>query len=146
MYQIPVAFHFHVGFDGIDSDNDNRFQEVTGLGAEVTTEELREGGLNEYAHQLPTGAKHGNLTLKRGMLNDSDLADGCRRAVENFVFEPRDVYVTLLSEEHLPVAQWTFTGAWPVKWSVSDFKGQDNALVVETLELAYRRFRKSFPG
>jgi phage tail-like protein len=142
MYDIPVVFHFKVEFGAGSAEQDNRFQEVTGLSAEVTTEELREGGLNECAHRLPTGAKYGNLTLKRGFINDSEVSAWCRKAVENFEFERRDVTVTLLNEEHNPLATWNFTGAYPVKWSLADFKAQENALAIETLELAYAMFRK----
>lgn len=142
MHDIPVVFHFKVELDGTSADQDVRFQEVTGLSAEVSTEEFREGGLNGYAHRLPTGAKYGNLVLKRGFVNGSEVAKWFRRAVENFEFEPKNVTVTLLNEAHEPLATWSFTGAWPVKWSLSDFKAQENALAVESMELAYRSFRK----
>jgi len=142
IYDIPPVFHFKVEFQLGEPVADNRFQEVAGLSAEVAVEEVREGGLNEYAHKLPTGAKYGNLVLKRGFINDSKVRDWCRDAVENFDFSPKDVSVLLLNEEHEPLASWQFMGAWPVKWSISDFKAQENALVVESLELAYRMFRR----
>ena len=116
--------------------------EVPGWEAEVTVEELREGGQNLFVHRLPNGAKYGNLVLKRGMLDDSEVADWCRDGIENFSFDPKNVTVYLLNDDHDPLATWHFLKAWPVKWSVSDFKAQDNALVIESLELAYRRFRK----
>jgi phage tail-like protein len=141
MYNIPAVFHFKVDFGPSLHESDNRFQEVSGLTAEVTTEELREGGLNEYAHRLPTGVKYGNLILKRGFV-DSEVSSWCRKAVQEFIFEPRLVTVTLLNEEHEPVSAWHFAGAYPVKWSVSDFKAQENALAIESLELAYSRFMK----
>lgn len=143
MRDIPVVFHFQVDFGAGSEDQDVRFQEVTGLSAEVSTEEVREGGLNEYAHRIPTGAKYGNLVLKRGLVKGSDLADWCRRAVEDFVFEPRDITVSLLNEEHDPLVSWRFTGAYPVKWTLSDLKAQENALAVESLELVYRSFKKA---
>lgn len=142
MHDIPVVFHFKVEFGATSADQDVRFQEVTGLSAEVSAEELREGGLNEYVHRLPTGAKYGNLVLKRGFVNSSEVADWLRQAVESFEFEPKDVTVTLLNEEHEPLAAWSFLRAWPVKWSLSDFKAQENALAVESMELAYQGFRK----
>lgn len=142
MYPVPVGFHFKVEFENVGEGNDARFQEVTGLSAEVTVEELREGGQNLYVHRLPAGAKYGNLILKRGLLGDSEVAGWCRDAIENFSFDPKDITVYLLNEEHVPLAAWYFLKAWPVKWSISDFKAQDNALVIESLELAYRRFRK----
>jgi len=141
-YYPPVAFHFKVEIGADSADQDIRFQEVTGLSAEVSTEEFREGGLNEYAHRLPTGAKYGNLVLKRGFIKDSKVAKWCRDAVENFVFDPKDVAVTLLNEEHEPLVTWNFLRAYPVKWSLSDFKAQENALAIESLELVYRMFRR----
>lgn len=142
MLDVPVVFHFKVEFGANSSEKDNRFQEVTGLSAEVTVEELKEGGLNQYTHKLPNGAKYGNLVLKRGYIEDSDVSKWCRQAIEDFSFEPKDVSVTLLNEEHEPLANWQFLRAWPVKWSISDFKAQENALVVESLELSYGMFRK----
>ncbi len=142
MHNIPVVFHFKVEFGPTSDDQDNRFQEVTGLSGELTTEEFREGGLNEYAHRLPTGAKYGNLVLKRGFIADSSLGTWVQDAVEKFKFEPKDVLVTLLNEEHDPLASWNFLGAYPVKWSMADLKAQDNALAIESLELVYRQMRK----
>lgn len=142
MYQIPVGFHFKVDFGRGEADHDHMFQEVVGISSEVTLEEYKEGGLNEHVHRFPNGVKYGNLVLKRGMFNDSDIAQWCRDAIENFVFDPTTVSVTLLNEEHQPLASWTFERAYPIKWSISDFKAMDSALVVESLELAYSFFRK----
>lgn len=142
MLDLPVVFHFRVSFGSSTEDGDGRFQEVDGLAAEVTVEEYREGGLNVYAHRLPTGVKFGNLVLKRGFLPGTAIAQWCRNAVEQFVFEPKDVDVALLNEEHNPIAQWSFAGAYPVKWSLSGLKAQDNAIAIESLELVYRSFRK----
>lgn len=138
----PVVFHFKVTFGTSTDDQDNRFQEVNGLTSEVTLEEYREGGNNNHPHRLPTGVKFGNLVLKRGYIADTTVASWCRQALEDFVFEPTDVDVALLNEQHEPLAQWSFTGAFPVKWSLSDLKAQENALAIESLELAYKRFRK----
>ena len=144
VYYPPVGFHFRVEFslDGVQ-DGDVRFQEVSGLSAELGIEEVVEGGENRFSHRLPTRAKYSNLILKRGLLTDSRLIDWCIDAIENFEFEPTTVNVTLLNENHEPVAEsFSFVRAWPVKWAVSDFKAQDNSIVVETLELAYNYFSR----
>ena len=99
MYDLPVVFHFKVEVAGFDGD-DNKFQEVSGLNAEVTTEEIREGGENNFSYRLPTGTKYGNLVLKRGYFNSSGLGDWCREAIQDFQFTPRDVKVTLLDKDH----------------------------------------------
>ena len=145
VYYPPVGFHFRVEFNlpGVD-DGDTRFQEVSGLTSELGVEEIREGGENRFVHRLPDRGRYSNLILKRGLFVDSKLIDWCKMAIENFVFEPVTVNVTLLNEDHQPLADaYSFVNAWPVKWAVSDFRAQQNALVIETLELAYNYFTRS---
>jgi phage tail-like protein len=143
-YYPPVGFHFKVEFPGVGTeDADSRFQEVSGLTAEITTEELVVGGENRFTYRLPVRAKYSNLVLKRGMLKDSGLVGWFRNAVEAFQFKPVDVNVYLLNEKHEVSASWVFIQAYPVKWVVSDFKASENALVIESIELAYQYFRRS---
>ncbi len=143
-YYPPVGFHFKVEFSlGGVQDGDVRFQEVSGLTAELGVEEVVEGGENRFTHRLPDRAKYSNLILKRGLMTDSGLIDWCKNAMEGFEFEPTTVNVTLLNENHEPVGgAFSFLRAWPVKWAVSDFKAQENGIVVETLELAYNYFSR----
>lgn len=144
LLQPPVGFHFMVRFSGVGLPMiDNRFQEVGGLSSELGIEEFQEGGENRFVHRLPTLPKYGNLTLKRGLMTHSGLIRWCRDAIENFIFEPVTVDVILLNELHVPTGpSYSFVNAWPVKWSVSDFKAQENALVIETLELSYNYFTR----
>jgi phage tail-like protein len=141
-YFPPVGFHFSVKFGFVnDDDFDCKFQEVSGISAEMGYEELVEGGENRFSHRLPTRGKYSNLVLKRGLLTDSSIIDWCRDGIENFQFEPTMVNVTLLDEEHNPLGDtYDFINAWPVKWSVTDFKAMENSIVVESLELAYQYF------
>ena len=144
IYYPPVGFHFAVKFQ-LSPPNfaDTRFQEVSGLSSEVGIEEIEEGGENRYTHRLPTRVKYGNLVLKRGLLTDSGLIKWCKKAIENLDFETTTVNVILLDENHIPVGDtFSFVKAYPVKWSISDFKAQENSIVVETLELAYSYFTR----
>ncbi|TDH27259.1 phage tail protein [Segetibacter sp. 3557_3] len=141
-YYPPVGFHFRVSFFGVGNDTDMQFQEVGGLTAEVTTEELAVGGENKFTYRLPTRAKYSNLILKRGMLNDSGLIDWMRNAIENFEFKPVDMSVDLLDENHEVLSTWNFVQAYPVKWVISDFKALENSFVVETIELSYQYFKR----
>ena len=140
-YYPPVAFHFKVeiGLDNLH-ENDVRFQEVSGLNSELGVEQVAEGGENRFEHRLPARGKFGNLVLKRGLLTESGVISWIRDAIENFEFKPADVLVSLMDEEHNPLASWSFVAAWPVKWSLGAFDAKKNEVVVETLELAYRYF------
>ncbi|HNW89158.1 MAG TPA: phage tail protein [Bacteroidales bacterium] len=136
-----VGIHFKVTFIELfgAAEIDSRFHEVTGLNAELTVEELAEGGENRYTHKLPVKAKFSNLVLKRALSPlPSVLTKWAEDAIYNFEFRPCTVIVSLLNELHIPVKNWIFYSAYPVKIQVTDLKAQDNSVVVETLELAYK--------
>jgi phage tail-like protein len=141
-YYPPAGFHFRVTFnvDGA-KENDSRFQKVGGLTAELTTEEVIEGGENRFSHRLPSRAKYGALVLERGMLSDSGLIAWVRDAIESLVVKPAEILIELLNENHETLSTWSVVGAYPIKWSVSEFKASENGYVTESLELAFQYFR-----
>lgn len=140
-YYPPVGFHFKVEFAGIGNNNDIRFQSVSGLSVEYDMESFKEGGENRFEHKLPLRTKYGDLSLKRGMLTDSKVVDWCMKAFVNREFEPVQVNIILLNENHEALKRWEVIDAWPKKWSVSDLNAQENSLVIETLDLAYKYFK-----
>lgn len=142
----PVNFHFRALFEGKhgDKEMDSGWQEVTGFANEIGVEDLNEGGENRFSYRLPNRGKYSNLVLKRGVKINSQLVDWIQKAINDFVFEPLEVSVYLLNVKHEPLISWKFHRAYPVKWSTSDLKGQDNAIVIETLELAYLGFTKTY--
>lgn len=140
MYYPPVGFHFSVSFKDIGNGDDGRFQSVGGLSVENDTETIKEGGENRFEHKLPVRTKYPDLVLKRGLLTDSRVAKWCMDALQDRVIRPAEVTIILLNEQHQPLKTWSVTKAWPRKWSVSDFNATENAVVVETLELAYQFF------
>ena len=139
-YYPPVGFHFTVEFIGVGNDNDTRFQSVSGLTVEYDTESFKEGGENRYEHKLPVRTKYPDLSLKRGMLTDSDVINWCIKAFRDRQFDPVQISIMLLNEQHQPLKTWNIFNAWPKKWSVSDFNAQENIVVVETLDLCYSYF------
>lgn len=139
-YYPPVGFHFKVEFVGIGNDNDVRFQSVSGLTVEFDTETFKEGGENRFEHKLPLRSKYPDLSLKRGMLTDSEVIKWCLQALHNRDFKPAQLNVILLNEEHQPLKTWNIYNAWPKKWSISDFSAQDNSIVIETLDFSYNYF------
>jgi phage tail-like protein len=144
VYEIPRVYHFKVEFLDVAgvTDNDVRFQDVIGLTAEMGIEEIQEGGENRFTHRLPAKGKYSNLILKRAMLTDSGLIKWFTDAIEHFEFTPSTVLVKLLNTDHEPLITWNFIKAWPVKWVVPDLKATDNAIAIETIELAYQYFRR----
>jgi phage tail-like protein len=140
-YYPPVGFHFMVEVLGLSPNvNDVRFTEVSGLSVEMGTEEVAEGGQNWFLQKFPTRAKFTELTLKRGLLVDSEISKWINSCISDFKIQPKDIDIKLLNEKHEPLMVWHLAKAYPTKWSVSDFNSANNALVVESLQLYYQYF------
>lgn len=140
----PVGFYFAVTFligGLVPNPLDIRFQRVSGMTATVETTEVREGGENLFSHRLPTRVTYDNLVLERGMVIGSILNGEFNLAMSTLRFQPGNVLVMLLNAQDIPIAAWFFQETYPVKWAVSDLDANQNALMIDTMELAYTRFQ-----
>ena len=141
LFAPPVGFHFLVVFELFpQTPQDFRFQEVSGLDVELEMEPIKEGGQNRFTHQLPIRNRYTDITLKRGLFIGSGITLWCKNAIENFVFVPTNVLISLLTSEHLPLQSWYVINAIPKKIQVSNFNAQENSVVVESLVLSYNYF------
>jgi phage tail-like protein len=151
-YYPPAGFHFRVAFNGIagmDAEDQQRFQEVSGLSFEIETESFREGGENRFEYKVPKRIKYPNLVLKRGLITNKVLSDWINSARDGFfwaspfpLFKPANILITLMDEAGEPVAVWNVVQAFPVKWAMSDLNANGNSIVVETIELVYQYFER----
>lgn len=140
-YYPPWSFYYKVEFSISKNTNDVRFQAVSGLSVEYEYETFKEGGENRFEHKLPVRTKYADMVLKRGMLaTNSDLLAWFLDAFQNRTFEPSDINVILLNEAGDPLRTWKVSQAIPKKWLISDLNANENAIVIETLELTYRYF------
>jgi len=141
LFAPPVGFHFLVVFELFpQTPQDFRFQEVSGLDVEIEMEPFKEGGQNRFTHQLPVRNRYTDITLKRGLFIGSGITLWCKNAIEDFLFVPTNVLISLLSPEHLPLQSWYVINAIPKKIQVSNFNAQENSVVVESLVLSYNYF------
>jgi phage tail-like protein len=118
------------------------FSEATGLQVEVETEDYREGGVNDYVHKLPKGARYPNLILKRGV-TDSDVLWKWHQDVVDGKIEKKSGRIMLLDQEGNVKWRWAFEDAYPIKWTGPDFKADTGAVAVEAVELVHRGIRKA---
>ncbi|MDP2414900.1 phage tail protein [Daejeonella sp.] len=141
IYYPPVSFCFSVSITGETGSKEASFKEVSGIAMEKHTEEIVEGGLNDFRHPVPSTAKYSNLVLIKGLLaKDSPLAQWCIATLEgglNNAIRTNNIVVSLLNENAEPIRTWRFANAWPVKWDVDDFNSMNDELIIETMEFAY---------
>jgi phage tail-like protein len=120
----------------LDQKKQAVFTEVSGLGMEMTLEDIEEGGQNGFVHRLPGRCKVGNLTLKRGMTASDDFLEWMMKAATGEI-QRRHVSVILYRPDGKEAMRWDFGNAYPVKWSGPQFKADDTAVALETVELAH---------
>ncbi len=114
------------------------FSDVSGFDVSVNMAEYRDGNeASRTTRKLPGLAKYSNITLKRGVINDLKIYQWIINIAKDGKVERKDVTLSLKDIDGTVVATWQVINAWPVKYSVSEFKGQGNEIVMETLELAH---------
>ena len=143
MFEYPfTGFHFLVVFEIFPQvPNDFRFQEVTGLTADVNLETYYEGGENRFVHRLPGRTSYTDLVLKRGMTLVSGVTAWCIDSIENFNYQPTNLLLSLLNEDHLPVSSWYVVNAIPTRYEITGLNAQQDQIVIESMTLRYEYYK-----
>ena len=132
-------------FFGIDvGETIGYFTECTGLAMEYDVVEFQEGGVNDFVHKLRGRMKFPNLVLKRGITHEETFVKwflACREKTER-----RDLSVTLYGMDLTPIRTWSFTGAFPVKWTGPELKASATEAALETIEIAHQGLKAVSPG
>jgi phage tail-like protein len=113
------------------------FQEVTGLGAQLEVVNYAEGGRNDSVHQLPLRHSWNRITLKRGVVRDRLLWSWYQTGLADSLGARRDGAVIVLDTSGLPAMAWAFHGGLAAKWSGPDLHAEQNAIAIESLEIAH---------
>ena len=135
-------FNFRVSWDGLDENSVQAgFQEVSGLGMEITVAEYRAGNYNENAPIKITGTvKTPDVTFKRGLIGSLDLYAWLNEVRNGAQDQLKTVTVKLMSEDRADVAQeWVLTNARPMKYTGPTLTGSGTEVAVEELVMAAER-------
>lgn len=114
------------------------FQEVSGLGMEITVAEYRAGNFKSNEPIKITGTvKTPDVTLKRGVIGQDDLAKWINSIRDGAQDHLKNVKIELLSEDRQTVAQeWLLKNARPMKYTGPSLNGKGTDLAIEELVLA----------
>jgi phage tail-like protein len=136
-----VQFNFLVDLGNGTQGPDAGFQEVSGIGMEVTVAEYRNGNDGENSVKKITGLnKSTDVTLKRGVIGSltlyqwlNDIRNGDQKAFRNVV-------VQLQNEDHTAVvATWKLMRARIIKNVYGPFHAKGTDVAIEEMTLAYER-------
>jgi phage tail-like protein len=126
------VFRFLVEIDGTQAGG---FQSVSGIERQTQIEPYREGGVNDFEHQLAVKTTYPALTLKRGLV-DRWLWDWHQEIIDGRV-QRRTVSVLLLDLAGNEAWRWICVGAYPAKWTGAELDALSNAVATESVELVH---------
>lgn len=131
--QTNAAFRFMVAVEG---ERQGAFTECVLPNLEWEIEEVKEGGLNTYVHQLPGRRKAARITLKNG-LGKEELMQWYLNGLGEEVNKKyrKTITITLFDSQYKPIVIWSIEKAYPVKWVGPQLKTDSNTVAIQTLEL-----------
>jgi len=133
----PVATYlFEVEISGI---NKAVFSEVTLPALKVDTEDVKEGGQNEFVHKLPIRVNAGTVVLKNGISIGDELYQWYFQVASgDFGAARKSVSIRLYSSvASRLLLTITLAQAFPVRWSGPGLKSGEAAIAIEEIELAH---------
>ena len=118
------------------------FSDVSGLTTEIHISEYRDGNEPEsQVRKMPGSKKNGDVTLKRGVVDSSDLWDWIKQTQTTGVLAQRDVVITLRDEANNPVQAWKLRNVVPMKYTGPTLAGKGGGEVaMEELVLSTEGF------
>ena len=142
------------------------FSEVSGLNAEMDTEEYREGGHNTGPHKFVKWGRYPNLVFKRGVTLNTDIWDWYYATLYRskdpvrkngvVVLTDRGLGLTALAGgpsplalpglDRLPVGVWFFRNALPEKLQGPQLNAKSNEIAIESLELVHEGLYRFGPA
>lgn len=120
----------------IDQITQGHFSEVA-IGETVTDPiDYREGNEPTHVRKLPGLTKYGNITLKWGVTDSTELFEWHKKIVAGQIGDQRKtVKIIAIDESGADKASFVVSEAWPTKYDPSDLNGKGNEVFIELLEL-----------
>ena len=117
------------------------FQEVSGLGMEITVAEYRAGNAGTNEPMKITGTvKTPDVTLKRGVIGSTDLYDWLHEVRNGSQNHLKTVTIKLMAEDRETVAQqWKLYNSRPMKYEGPSLNGKGTDVGIESLVLSCER-------
>jgi len=137
-----VQFNFLVDLgDGVVDGPQAGFQEVSGIGMEVTVAEYRNGNEKENSVRKITGLnKSTDVTMKRGVIGSLNLYQWLNQIRNGDQNALRTITVQLQNEDHTAVVQtWRLLRARIIKHTSGPMNAKGTDVAMEELVIAYER-------
>lgn len=134
--------------DSTEASVQGGFSEVSGLSAEITIAEYRNGNAKvNYVTKIPAINKSGDVTLKRGVIGAGNIYAWLQQVRNGDVSAKRNVEIKLTNENpasQTAVVTWKLLGALPIKWTGPTLTAKGGSdVAIEELILAVEHIEQS---
>jgi phage tail-like protein len=137
-----VQFNFLVDLGTGNTDGaDAGFQEVSGIGMEVTVAEYRNGNEKDNSVRKITGLnKSSDVTMKRGVIGSLTLYNWLNQIRNGDQNALRNIVVQLQNEDHTAVVQtWKLLRSRIIKHTSGPMNAKGTDVAMEELVISYER-------
>src|SRR3990167_8878260 len=124
------GYNFEVILTGVSDDGGavkGSFAEASGLEAEVTPIEYRNGSEDITVRKIPGLKKFTAIVLKRGIVGDLGFWNWIVEAMNGKV-RRTEGSILLLDENRQEVMRWNFKRAWPSKFTGPSLNAKNNEI------------------
>jgi phage tail-like protein len=135
-------FRFRLAINSIQQAG---FSEVTIGDLSTDPIEYREGDEVPTVRKLNGLTKYGNITLKWGMTDSTELSEWHQRVAQGGLpleSQRKNVVIHVIDEAGQDKAHFEIIRAWPCKYDPTDLNGTGNEVAIDTLELCNEGIRR----
>lgn len=129
------------------------FSECQGLGVKLKKETYQEGGVNHQQRVFLGPAEFSDVTLKRGVTNDTAFLEWMNELMPELVDDysqtqktRRNVRILVFNQSGETMQAWTLIGAVPIGWKAPSLQANSNNAAIEELTLAFEGLKVSQPS
>ena len=137
--EVTGAVSFYIEVDGI---TEGFFKEVSGGDIDVEVIEHRGSGKTgeQVMYKIPGNTKYGNITMRRGVTDDTKLHDWFQKILDKGVEGNRkNGSLTGYDKAQKEVYKINFTNAWPCKAKGFVVDASKNEFTLEEFEMCVER-------
>lgn len=113
------------------------FSECSGFGATLQKESYLEGGLNDQQRVFIGHTEFDDITLKRGMTDNTLFWEWMLITMSNPIRNRRNINILMFNQAGETMQAWTLIGAIPISWKAPGLQAEGSSVAIEELTLAY---------
>jgi phage tail-like protein len=134
------SYNFVIDIQGVAS---GYFTEVSGLSISVESIAYREGGAAPAVRKLPGRVEYGDVALKWGMSESTELWEWLMTTVQGNV-ERKELSIILMAPDgQQENTRWNLHSAWPTAWRGAQLRGDAQGVAIETLSIAHEGIERA---